>query len=227
MVYITGDMHGEIERYYDPAVKKLKKNDVLIVCGDFGFIWDNSPAEKKNLKWIGKRKFKTLFVEGCHDNYKLLEQFPKTELFGGSARKINDNIYQLMRGEIYNIDGKKFFAFGGGESDDYDERINADFWWSDEQPSIREVSEAVERLNSCGCEIDYVITHDVPGALNGAVDINADKLSYIHKFLDAVSKKCDFKMWFFGKYHVDKQIPPRYRGVFRDVVSAQTYKRIK
>ena len=41
-VYITGDMHGCLERLYDKNFRKLKAGDVLIVAGDFGYIFDGS-----------------------------------------------------------------------------------------------------------------------------------------------------------------------------------------
>ena len=50
MILITGDTHGDLTRFGKRAVKKLKKNDALIICGDFGFIWDGSAAEKKRQK---------------------------------------------------------------------------------------------------------------------------------------------------------------------------------
>ena len=48
MVYITGDMHGDESRLYDKEWRKLKKDDVLIVCGDFGFVL--SKKEEKELE---------------------------------------------------------------------------------------------------------------------------------------------------------------------------------
>ena len=54
MIYITGDLHGEIERFDDKKMKKLKKGDILIVCGDFGFIWNNSIEEQKKLGFTAK-----------------------------------------------------------------------------------------------------------------------------------------------------------------------------
>lgn len=48
MVYITGDMHGDLSRFKNPIFKKLKAGDVLIVCGDFGFIW-TVPARKNKI----------------------------------------------------------------------------------------------------------------------------------------------------------------------------------
>ena len=38
MIYITGDIHGDLSRFKDKRIKKLKKGDTLIVCGDFGFM---------------------------------------------------------------------------------------------------------------------------------------------------------------------------------------------
>ena len=67
MIYITGDLHGEIERLESKAVKKLKKGDTLIVCGDFGFVWDGSEREKKVLKKLGKQKYRILRRTGTAD----------------------------------------------------------------------------------------------------------------------------------------------------------------
>lgn len=47
MIYLTGDTHGDLERFKDRALKRLRREDTLIVCGDFGFLWDDSPAERR------------------------------------------------------------------------------------------------------------------------------------------------------------------------------------
>jgi len=52
MVYITGDMHGELKRFSDRKLKRLSEEDVLMICGDFGFIWNGSEQEKKFLEEI-------------------------------------------------------------------------------------------------------------------------------------------------------------------------------
>lgn len=49
MIYITGDTHGEVERLVPSKLRALKEGDTLIVCGDFGFIWDGSKKEQKIL----------------------------------------------------------------------------------------------------------------------------------------------------------------------------------
>lgn len=47
MIYVTGDTHadidiGKLSTSKFPQQKSLTKNDYLIVCGDFGLVWDGS-----------------------------------------------------------------------------------------------------------------------------------------------------------------------------------------
>ena len=52
MLYITGDVHGQLDRFEEKTFKKLTKGDTLFILGDFGFLWDGSAAEKKALAWL-------------------------------------------------------------------------------------------------------------------------------------------------------------------------------
>ena len=43
MIYATGDTHGNFERFrgeYFPEQTSMTKDDYVIVCGDFGGVWD-------------------------------------------------------------------------------------------------------------------------------------------------------------------------------------------
>ena len=43
MIYITGDCHGNFERFNTdifPEQLEMNKEDYVIICGDFGGIWD-------------------------------------------------------------------------------------------------------------------------------------------------------------------------------------------
>jgi predicted phosphodiesterase len=40
MVFVTGDTHGDPERLSKSVLKDLNEGDTLIVCGDFGYIFD-------------------------------------------------------------------------------------------------------------------------------------------------------------------------------------------
>jgi hypothetical protein len=220
MIYLTGDTHGDPDRLQ--SAKKLKSKDVLIVCGDFGFIWNGGKAEEKQLKKIGKQRYDTLFVEGCHDNYTLLEQYPVVTYKGGMARKISGNLYQLLRGEIYQIDGRNVFAFGGGDSGeaglDYDETAR---WWPQEQPTVEEQNHALHNLQKFRGKIDVVVTHDAPGAIKRFIQMDDNRIAPIHDLLDTVAGLTKNAHWYFGRYHLDKIIPPRYTALYRELAVVQ------
>lgn len=110
VIYVTGDLHGDIERFADKAIKKLKKGDTLIVLGDFGFLWSGDKAEQKHLKWLTKRRYRILFIDGCHENFDLLRDYPVEDFMGGRARHIGGNLYYIQRGSILEIEGKSCCA---------------------------------------------------------------------------------------------------------------------
>ena len=96
-------MHGDYSRFNNPALRQLKKEDILIVCGDFGFLWDGSSKERKILRKLAGKKYNICFVDGTHENFDILNSFPVTQWNGGKVHKIADNIYHLMRGQIFRI----------------------------------------------------------------------------------------------------------------------------
>ncbi len=123
MIYITGDTHAEPQKFVDdafPEQKEMTKDDYLIVCGDFGFLWNKgeSPHEKKILDWMEKKNFTILFVDGNHENFNRLNSLPVEEWHGGKVHKAREHVIHLMRGEMFEIDGLNIFSFGGAQSHD-------------------------------------------------------------------------------------------------------------
>ena len=100
MIFITGDTHGDwISRLRTesfPEQKEMTKDDYVIICGDFG-IWDNSKREKYNLDWLKDKPFTTLFVDGNHENYDILDELPVKEWNGGKVHFIRPSVIHLMR----------------------------------------------------------------------------------------------------------------------------------
>ena len=81
-IFMTGDTHGDFSRLRPVAFRKqgsLTKDDCLIICGDFGGVWDGSEIEQQWLDWLEDRSFTTLFVSGNHENYDLLRSHPTSE----------------------------------------------------------------------------------------------------------------------------------------------------
>ncbi len=226
MILITGDTHGDLTRFKSSAIKKLKKNDYVIVCGDFGFVWDGSSEEMGNIKWLSKRKYKILFVEGAHENFEMLNKYPKVDFMGGRARQISENIYQLMRGEIFEIEGKKVFAFGGGDDEELDLMDVRECSEFTRLPEGAECSRARKNLETVGNSVDYILTYDVGFKLRSMLKMESNCFNNLHAYLNEVATVCSFKKWYFGCFHIDKRIPPEYYGVYRNIYDAETGKEI-
>lgn len=222
MIYITGDTHGDFSRFKDSITRKLKRGDTLIVCGDFGFIWDGSRSEKQILKKIGDLKYTVAFIDGCHENFKLLEQYPEISWNGGKARSISGNLVHLKRGQIYTIEGKTFFTFGGGHSQDIDIRRETKTWFEEEQPTLADVEEGVKNLFAKDAAVDYIITHEPPQSLKKCLDIDMLHRLETDTFFEQIITECSFKKWFFGKCHMNKIIPPKFYALFDNVIRLET-----
>lgn len=221
MIYVTGDTHADLDRIKKSAAKQLRRNDTLIICGDFGFVWDGSAEEQKVLAWLGKRKFDILFVEGTHDNLDLLAQYPVVQYKGGYVRQISERLYHMMRGEIYTIEEKKVFAFGGGESTDIDARVPGETWWQSELPSADELENARKHLAAAGNQLDYVITHEACPSVFSFLNMDENRTNPMAVLFDWIFNNVKFTSWYFGASHMDKQVSPSLRAVYQDVVPAK------
>lgn len=74
MIYITGDTHGGFQRFgskYFPQQTQMGRNDYMIICGDFGGLWDGGQKDQHWLDWLAEKPFTTLFVDGNHENFDL------------------------------------------------------------------------------------------------------------------------------------------------------------
>ena len=229
MVYITGDTHGDPERLSKSALKDLEPGDTLIICGDFGFIWDDSKAEQKILKAFSKRKYNICFIDGTHENFKMLNGYPVTAWKGGKVHRISDNIFHLMRGQIFTIDGTRFYTMGGGESPDLDYRIEEKNWSKDETPSKEVLLESANNLENVNCKVDVIITHEPPGIIKDFLKLGDNEpihVTSLNAYFDELSRSADFDRWFFGSLHLDKYISNSYIGVHKALVNAHTGERI-
>ena len=171
MIYITGDTHADFLRFEENKFSiqsEMTKNDYIIICGDFGGVWNyivESIYEKYWLDWLNNKNFTTLFVDGNHENFERLYNYPVEEWHGGKVHKIRESVIHLMRGEIFNIDNKKFFTFGGARShdimdgilniDEYEKiyeyrkrgayfRIRDYSWWDLELPTNEEMKNGIK-----------------------------------------------------------------------------------
>ena len=216
MVYITGDVHGNLSDLDSRNINRLKKDDVLIITGDFGFIWDDSSRELKMLKKLSKRKYKILFVDGVHENFELLNEYETTELFGAKAPKISDNIYRLCRGEIYSIENKSYFCLGGGEVDDPFEKPDENPLHSP-MPTDEQLQYAVDNLQKAGRKIDIIITHEAPASVKRLIRRDCE-INDLNMFLDTLLHNVKYSKWYFGSLHTDRTLSNQMTCVWQQII---------
>ena len=152
MIYATGDLHGNSLRFqpqYFPEQSEMTKDDYMIVCGDFGCVWNGDKSDDPQLDRLEALPFTVLFVDGNHENFDALNEYPV---------------------EQFELQGHTFFTMGGAQSHDiadgildmdspdfyerYDSlrrnrrqfRINHVSWWQEELPSDEEYAEARQTL---------------------------------------------------------------------------------
>lgn len=229
LIYVTGDTHGEADRLSSSKLKALKEGDTLIICGDFGFIWDNGKKEQKILKHLGKRKYNICFIDGTHENFSLLNNYEISEWNGGKVHKIYGNLYHLLRGQVYNIDGTTVFTMGGGESPDIDIRTDENGWSKDEIPTQDELLEGAQNLEKHNYAVDMVITHEPPTRIKGFLqlkDYDNLRVTALNAYFEELSNSCKFGKWFFGSMHIDKYISNTHIGVFKNIINAETGEKI-
>lgn len=235
MIYITGDTHGEFGRFARKRMKRknldLTENDYVIICGDMGLCWAEDATFRYDCDFFAKKPYTTLWVQGNHENYDMIETYPLEEWHGGKVRHIvRDKVILLERGQIFEIEGQTFFTFGGASSHDISggilDRNSDDFkrlqkkaqaknlpyriihesWWPQELPTETEMKEGINNLEKAGFKVDYVITHCCGSVLQKEMCEKNGK-SYeadvLNEYLQRLEEKTEYRHWFFGHYHMD------------------------
>ena len=230
MIYVTGDTHGSID------IRKLLENqitdsmttdDTLIICGDFGLVWNYKKEirnERKWLDWLNSRPWTTIFCDGIHECCPRLYRFPVNEWIGGKVHVIRDKVLHLMRGEIFEIEGNRIFVMGGAASHDRGPaKGNTDAvigrgWWPEEVPSEEEMWNGFNNLKKYNNEVDYIITHCLPTTYQDIVKHGRYQPDMLTDYFENVYKTVKYKHWYSGHYHVNVDVTDKISVVFSRIM---------
>lgn len=223
----------------------MTKEDYVIICGDFGGVWNKeveNKEEKHLLDWLEEKPFTTLFVDGNHENFDRLYSYPVELWHGGKVHKIRPSVIHLMRGQIYEIDGKSFFTFGGASSHDIESgildpedpdfkekkkwldrewrsyRVNHITWWAQELPSEEEMQEGCANLAAHDNQVDFIVTHCCATSTQMLIDEQKLKPDIETDYLEEIKQAIQFKKWFFGHYHDNRNVSKKEILIYEQFV---------
>lgn len=149
----------------------------------------------------------------------------------------------LMRGQVFDIDGKKVFTFGGASSHDiaggileqdapcYKEkkkelyendipfRVNHISWWAEELSTEEEMEEGRENLIKHNNEVDYIITHCCSTSTQAMIGhkgvYKADRQT---DYFEYIKNTVSYKKWFFGHYHENKNVSNKEILIYEQMI---------
>ncbi|MBQ1312358.1 MAG: metallophosphoesterase [Blautia sp.] len=248
MIYITGDCHQDFRRFSTRVFlqqKEMAKNDYVIVCGDFGGVWnrkEENKEEKHLMDWLEEKSFTTLFVDGNHENFDRLDAYPVEHWHGGKVHKIRPSVIHLMRGQVFEIDGRSIFAFGGARSHDIKGgilepgdknllararrlekeglpyRVNHISWWEREMPTEEEMEEGRRNLAAYRNTVDIIVTHCCAASTLSLLGRGSGDQDNLTAYLEEIRQKTDFRKWFFGHYHEDRPVNDREVLLYEKII---------
>lgn len=244
MIFVTGDCHGDYKRFSVrsfPQQQEMDRRDLVIIAGDFGY-WDHSTEQEYWMKWLADKDFTIAFVDGNHENYDMLAELPVECWKGGKAQFIRENVIHLMRGQMYRIQGKRFFTFGGARSHDIRDgileaddpklrrkvqvleragalyRINHLSWWKEEMPGQEEYEEGRRTMEENEWTCDYVISHCAPSSVQALFSLGEYKPDELTGYLEELRSRCRYNHWFFGHYHRDEPVDEKHDILYHRVL---------
>ncbi len=232
-IFVTGDIHGSPKRLNTDCFPqqrdfKSQEENFVIVLGDFGLAWDyhgESAKEQYWLDWLENKNFTTLFIDGNHECYDRLDAFPVEEWNGGKVSYIRPHVLHLKRGQVFELESKKIFTFGGASSHDIKDgilepddpriqkwsrdcfkmfRINHRSWWERELPSKEEMDEGIANLAKHNNSVDYILTHCPYTSLLAQIGSGLYQSDYLTDYLQNIHQSVEYKRWCFGHMHIDR-----------------------
>lgn len=209
MIYFISDIHGDVNfgglrEYFNIATEK----DLLIILGDIGLAFGNTDENKKFTDYFLSANKNIAILDGNHENFEYLKSFPEEEWNGGKIRRLSEYIVLLQRGNIFRIEDKTFFTFGGCKSSPKWKEMG--LWYFGEEPNADELNLAYNNLKKHNNSIDYILTHKYEqiSPTRGVVCAGLQELT---KYIEDNVK---FKYWYAGHWHINGQLDEKHIFIY-------------
>ncbi|MBQ8003570.1 MAG: metallophosphoesterase, partial [Oscillospiraceae bacterium] len=204
MIYLISDLHGELNfkgllQYVDIA----KEDDLLIILGDVCMKFEDTEENRKFTEYILSIKKNIAIVDGNHENFEYLKSFPEEDWNGGRVHRLSESIVHLMRGNVFEICGKRFFVFGGCKSSSRWREMG--LWHPGDEPEKEEIELAYENIKKHDFCFDYILTHKYEQTPpKGTL---CESLQALTQYIE---DKVSYKYWYSGHWHANKKTDEKH-----------------
>ena len=174
----------------------------------------------------------------------IIDSLPIEKWKGGEVNFIRPSVIHLRRGQVFTIEDKKFFAFGGASSHDiqdgiidgfdpnwkdkaksldkqgkYMYRIKGLSWWEQELPTEEEMQTGLDNLAKHNNKVDFILSHSPSTSqlylLGGKGLYEPDRLS---NYLEEIRVNTEYKKHFMGHMHINKAINDKDIVLYEQIV---------
>lgn len=217
MIYVTGDIHGEVFRVREAAERfEIGEDDTIVLLGDVGMnYFGNRHGDRHRKKRLNKLGVTMFCIHGNHEmRPETISTYQEKEWHGGIVYVEEEypNLLFAKDGEVYDLDGKKAIVMGGAYSVDKWYRLQCDLnWFPDEQPSDEIKARVEKKLDELNWKVDVVLTHTCPeryipreAFLSGVDQSTVDNST--EEWLGRIERKLTYQSWYCGHWHINKRI---------------------
>ena len=196
MIYLLSDLHGEANfSGLKDYIEKSNDHDLLIILGDVGLQFEEVEENLAFTEFFLSIKKNIALIDGNHENFKYLNSFPVEEWNGGFVGRLTPHIVHLKRGNVYTIDEKTFFVFGGCKSSPKWKELG--LWYPGEETNEDELRLAHDNLKKYNYNVDYILTHKYEQTpVRGTV---CEKLRELTNYIEDNVK---YKKWYSEFFHL-------------------------
>lgn len=228
---ITGDTHGQMDRFKWLETEGKPEETAVIILGDAGCNYYKKKKDIFTKQALEKTGFYFYLVRGNHEdrpeNVKGMTSIYDEEVSGEVWFEPDfPHIKYFKDGGIYNINNHKTLVIGGAYSIDKWYRLQMGYmWFAQEQLTIEEMTEIEDKVE--GQDFDFVLTHTCPLSwepvdmfLRGIDQSTVDKS--MEAWFNTLKNKITWKVWLFGHYHADRLERPGVEMFYTEMEDMET-----
>jgi len=208
-IILLADIHGHLRLSFAKeklSKLKLQKEDVVIILGDAGIVWQE-PMRADIKEYYSSLPCDLLFLDGNHENFDLINNMKTVMRYGGLVHEILPNVFHLLRGQAYSINGKKCFVFGGAYSNKRENGSSPVHTWESELPNADEYDFGLKTTDENENRFDLILTHQAPKSLlDSIIYVYSNAEIALLDYLERLKNELCFNLWYFGHIHKDLRV---------------------